>query len=94
MTRKVLCAVLVLVLGLLLGTFIISPLLTPTATAQEKKPPDAGKGKCVGVSSVFFKESISGKEQVVFCRAFEDGTVEILEKSAAGLPASWPPDKK
>jgi hypothetical protein len=84
---------LALVVGLLVGTFRSGPLLPPPTSADDKLPQDAGKGKCVGVSSLVVKD-FSGKDQVVICRAFEGRTVEIHQKRPDVLPDSWGPPKK
>lgn len=90
MKRTVTPAILALAVGLLVGAFVGGPLLSPTATAQDKdkKAPEASKGKCVGMQVV-----PAGKDGVMIYRAFEDGTVEFIKSSTAGS-GKWAPDKK
>ena len=95
MNRALASTLLPLIVGLLAGTFLIGPLLTRTATAQEKAPA-AGKGKCVGVFSVSAKDN-TGKDIVVIGRAFEDGTVETnTVRVGIGFnpDRTWEPAKK
>ena len=92
MNRAIASAILALIVGLLVGTFLSDSLLSRTATAQDKAPA-AGKGKCVGVFSVSAKNS-RGKDIVVIGRAFEDGTVETSTSTVGdGInpPTKWPP---
>jgi hypothetical protein len=96
MNRAIASAILALIVGLLLGPFLIGPLLSRTATAQEKKAAAAGKGKCVGVFSGGYKNN-RGKDVMVIGRAFEDGAVEFYSVAVGDgyvPPARWEPARK
>jgi hypothetical protein len=87
MKRTIIPAMLTLLLGVGVGTFLTGPMLTSAATAADKRPQNSKKGKCVGVSAVV------GKQGVTIFRAFEDGTVEV-RRTAELFTNDWSPPRK
>jgi hypothetical protein len=87
MKRTGTVVILALVVGMIVGTFLIAPLMSRPAVAQEKKPA-VGKGKCVGVVVISQR-----KDNTLVCRTFEDGTVEfrVVLWGGFGTPPTWAP---
>lgn len=81
--RKQLVVPVAALAGLIVGTFVVAPLVAPTATAQPLVGGGNAKGKCVGVSAVQY-QTPNGSAITVF-RAYEDGTVEANSPNPGDL---------